>query len=90
VVTFWNWFVRNPAFLLAGLALASGALRIAEWSLALPVAVAGVVVADAALHLSRRAEARGARRAAALAAASRDAEAPPRVDSPRTERDAAA
>jgi hypothetical protein len=90
VVFFWNWFVRNPAFLLAAFAFSVGALGIVEWSLALPVGAAGVVVGDVGLHLSRKATVRQARRAAEAAASSSNAEALRRfTDYNRAERDAA-
>lgn len=64
VVTFWKWFVRNPAFLAAGVAFFCGLAQIAEWSLALTGAAIGAVVGDFAWHLAHKAEARGERRRA--------------------------
>ena len=87
---FWNWCVRNPAFFIAGLAFAAGGLSIVDWSLALPVGAAGVVVGDAGLHLSRKATVRNARREAEVAATSSSAEAMRRfTDYNRAERDIA-
>ncbi|MEX0782073.1 MAG: hypothetical protein WD557_05440 [Dehalococcoidia bacterium] len=75
MVTFWNWFVRNPAFFAAAVAFAAGGLSIVEWSLALPAGVAGVVIGDAGWHLSRRATVRKARRSAQAVATTSTAEA---------------
>ncbi len=90
MVTFWIWLVRNPAVLVAAVGVAAGASGVAEWALAMPVAVAGVVVADAGHHLARSARRRGERRAARIAAQSTSAE-PARhfTDYNRAERDAA-
>jgi hypothetical protein len=63
VVTFWKWFVRNPAFLVAIVALLCGATSIAEWSLALSAAAGGAIVGEIAWHFARVAEYSGDRRA---------------------------
>lgn len=90
MVTFWTWFVRNPAFLAAALALGAGIAGIAEWAIAMPLTAAGAVVGDAAAHLARKARVRTARRLAELAAASSNVEAMRRfTDYQHVERDAA-
>ncbi len=65
---FWTWAVRNPAVLLCALAIVSGAAGVADWSIALPVALVFGLMADAAHHLAHRARDRKARELAALAA----------------------
>jgi hypothetical protein len=90
VANFWIWFVRNPAFLVAAVGLASGASGIVEWSLAMPVTASGAVVGDAGIHLARASRLRTARKAARIAAEARNLEAPRRfTDYQRVERDAA-
>jgi hypothetical protein len=64
VAFFWTWCVRNPAFLLVAAAFAGGGLGVLEWAVAMPAAAAGAIVGDAGWHLSRKAAARAARRAA--------------------------
>lgn len=68
MVTFWIWGVRNPCLLLAGLATATGATGIADWSLAMSTVLVFGVMAHAATHLARRAKARREREQAAILA----------------------
>ena len=56
MVTFWKWFVRNPAFLAAIAAVLCGATSIAEWPLALSGAAAAAIVGEIAWHFARVAE----------------------------------
>jgi hypothetical protein len=90
VATFWIWWVRNPGFFVAAAGLAVGVSGIVTWSLAMPVAVAGVVVGDAGLHLARSSRLRAARRAARAAARANNMEVMRRFNEyQRVERDAA-
>lgn len=72
---FWNWFVRNPAFLLAAAALSAGGLNIIEWPLAMVAGTAGILVGDAGWHLARGATGRKLRREARMAEQASAAEA---------------
>jgi hypothetical protein len=75
VVIFWNWCVRNPAFLAAFLAFAAGGLQIADWVIALPAGTAGVVIGDLGWHCGRKAQLRRVRREAEMLAEASSAEA---------------
>lgn len=75
VIYFWNWCVRNPLFLIGGLALLAGVVQILEWPLALSVATVAALAGDAAWHLARKARMRRYRKLAAAAAAKSNAHA---------------
>ena len=75
MIYFWNWCVRNPMFLMGGLALVAGVLKILEWPLALSLATVGALAGDAAWHLARKARIRRYRKLAAAAAAKSNATA---------------
>lgn len=62
-------------FLVAGLALAAGALKFVEWPLALMAATVTALMGDAAWHLARKARIRHCRKLAASAAQSSNAHA---------------
>ena len=62
-------------FLMAGLALLSGFLKIVEWPLALSAAMVTALVGDAAWHLARKARIRRYRKLAAAAAEKSNAHA---------------